>query len=371
MNFNPIIQSPANAIVEMYKVTDPEDALEVNKVCALIRDNLEVWAQQDWNGKSILKISKKNLSSRYSIYLAKGQKKDEPLHVFINLGKKHFIDKGGHKIVYHAVNYDHLQQWVLAKTNLDSVLRKEMSQNEATFLVNFPGSEEILQTDLFEVLPTKTNDKQYIFMPFLELGSLENAFKNPLSLNEKDKKEVAFDIVKALLILHSNDVAFRDIKPGNILLYRKEGKIRAKLSDFGLSFSLKEKEFVKIETSPYLYTPEMLEIKAMSGSQINVNLLLPSDIWALGLTFYQLFLGTQAFKQEYEAYRAQRKLDPENGAAQAANYKTQVLDYLKIHLPEPEDKNGLKYLIWQMLNIDHSKRPTTPEINQRLITLFQ
>lgn len=364
MNFHPSIES--KTLVETYKFIDPEDSIELNKVSDFINTNPEILAQPDWKGRRVLKISKKHFASKYSIYVAKDLKKNDKLHIFIHLGKKYLIDKGGHKVVSHALNYDHLQQWVLAKSILDSQLRQEMAENEAKFLVSFPDCEEILQTDLFGVLPTKSPDKQYIFMPFCELGSLANAFTNSLLLNEEDKKQIALDIVKAIVMMHSKNVAFRDIKPGNVLLYKKDGKIRAKLSDFGLALSIQEKEWIKIETSPYLYSPEMLEIKALSGNQIKTNLLLPSDIWALGLTFYQLFLGTQAFKDEYELYRAKRRAHPDMEAEFVTTYKKQVQDYLKTHLLELEDKSKLKSLIRQMLDIDYTKRPTIQEISQSL-----
>lgn len=367
MNIYPSIESQTRG--EMYKFIDPEDSIELNKVCTFINNNSEILAHSDWKGRSILKISKKRSSCKYSLYLAKSLKKDDKFHIFIHLGKKYQIDKGGHKVVSHALNYNplhlQLQQWVLAKSILDSPLRQEMAESEAAFLVSFPGREEILQTDLIGVLPTKSHDKQYIFMPFCELGSLANAFNHSLLLNEEDKKQIALDIVNAIVMLHSKNVAFRDIKPGNILLYRKDGKIRAKLSDFGLALSIQEKEWIKIETSPYLYSPEMLEIKALSGNQIKTNLLFPSDIWALGLTFYQLFLGTPAFKNEYELYRAKRRANPDMEAEFVTTYKKQVQDYLKTHL-ELEDKSELKSLIRQMLDIDYTKRPTIQEISQSL-----
>ena len=90
---------------------------------------------------------------------------------------------------------------------------------------------------------------------------------------------VALDIITALDFSYDLDVIHGDIKPSNILL-TKIGT--AKLSDFGMARSASRDTDETIGGTPNYIAPELLTGKKPS---------LQSDIYALGVTFYEMTFG--------------------------------------------------------------------------------
>lgn len=80
-------------------------------------------------------------------------------------------------------------------------------------------------------------------------------------------------------IVHSNNIAHRDIKSDNILI-NNEGK--CKIGDLGMSLKIGLKDtFTKTEGNLYFYPPEFCEEKEDRSFALK-----PVDIWAFGVTIY-------------------------------------------------------------------------------------
>jgi len=93
-----------------------------------------------------------------------------------------------------------------------------------------------------------------------------------------------------LAAAHSQGVLHRDLKPGNIMIDSR-GELR--LADFGLAAvasQLEETEFR--HGTPAYMAPEQLE-----GREVSVQ----SDLYALGLVFYEMFTGKPAHKADTAA----------------------------------------------------------------------
>jgi serine/threonine protein kinase len=99
-----------------------------------------------------------------------------------------------------------------------------------------------------------------------------------LSLNDLDT--IARDMLSALTALESLNVAHRDIKPANIVY-----GAGATLIDFGFATTRDSKVF---SGSPLFVSPRLYEINRSGVKIFPIADLIKSDIYALGITLYQL-----------------------------------------------------------------------------------
>src|SRR5262249_26068418 len=101
--------------------------------------------------------------------------------------------------------------------------------------------------------------------------------------------ELVSTVAQALHYAHCKGLVHRDIKPGNILL-DKTGK--AFVTDFGLA--LREQDIGK--GPRYAGTPLYMSPEQVRGEGHRVDG--RSDIFSLGVVFYELLTGKRPFKGE-------------------------------------------------------------------------
>jgi len=95
---------------------------------------------------------------------------------------------------------------------------------------------------------------------------------------------VAIQVADALRHAHQFGIVHGDIKPSNLLVV---DETHVKLSDFGLSrLSARQTDHEKLAGTPAYLAPELLH-----GSPSNMQ----SDMYALGITFYELTFGKRPF----------------------------------------------------------------------------
>ena len=159
-------------------------------------------------------------------------------------------------------------------------------------------------------------------------------------------------MAKALSVAHAAGITHRDIKPDNIMV-RDDGYV--KVLDFGLARLLpitaggEEAATLAQQTKPGLLvgTLEYMSPEQASGQSVSP----PSDIFSLGIVFYELATGQHPFKAETLV-----------GLLHAITLRNPApLPGLKPEIPAAIDE-----LIMRMLDKDAGRRPTAYEVAQRL-----
>jgi serine/threonine protein kinase len=153
-------------------------------------------------------------------------------------------------------------------------------------------------------------------------GDLQNYLNNARDLSLEQRKHLIFSLIEIFEKLHRFNedgsplpqdqvgIVHRDMKPENILLkIDSNGLAYPILSDFGLAVSLENSKKEQKQRSFYRATPRYAApeyIKA-SDETLDANPVTkpPIDIWALGLTCFQIWYGnspTLSCKDEPELY---------------------------------------------------------------------
>ena len=131
-------------------------------------------------------------------------------------------------------------------------------------------------------------DLSYLAMEYLEGESLETFARKEQLLSIRKTIDVTAQVCDALGYAHNHGIVHRDIKPANIMIL-KNGLV--KVTDFGIAratASSKTRTGV-IKGTPYYMSPEQI-----SGMKVDGR----SDIFSLGIVFYQLLTGELPFGGE-------------------------------------------------------------------------
>ncbi len=180
------------------------------------------------------------------------------------------------------------------------------------------------------------NDLYFIAMEYVDGGNLKE-YLDAHTLSAEETINFAYNIAKAVAVLHRHGYIHRDLKPENILV-SKTGQV--KLTDFGIAYH--DALFHMTTEGSLLGTPLY-----MSPEQINNLSLTPaSDVFAMGIIFYQLAVK----KHPFEA--------PRIGEIFSQILSKEVENPCNIR---PELPEWFCQLIQKMLKKEPEKRPQSAE----------
>ena len=133
------------------------------------------------------------------------------------------------------------------------------------------------------------HDLAYIAMEFLK-GKDLTPYNKPGNLLPLEKAlSITARVAEALAYAHKNNVVHRDIKPANIMYEPASDSV--KVTDFGIA---RITDSSKTRTGMVLGTPSYMSPEQLAGRKIEGR----SDLFSLGVTFYQLACGYLPFEGE-------------------------------------------------------------------------
>ena len=129
-------------------------------------------------------------------------------------------------------------------------------------------------------------DFTYMAMEYLEGDNLEKFINKKNLLPLRKVLSVVASVADALDFAHRAEVIHRDIKPANIMLLKAGG---VKVTDFGIAKAISSS---RTRTGVILGTPNYMSPEQIMGQKIDPR----SDIFSLGVVFYQLLVGELPFQ---------------------------------------------------------------------------
>ena len=128
------------------------------------------------------------------------------------------------------------------------------------------------------------NNRPFLVLEYLKGETLLDKIEFYTKFSVKESCQIMNQLLDAIQYTHDHKIIHRDIKPQNIF-YLSNGTV--KLGDFGIAKNEKEAEnHGKILGSVHFLAPEVLKGQAFSVA---------SDIYASGITFFQLLTGVLPF----------------------------------------------------------------------------
>ena len=150
-----------------------------------------------------------------------------------------------------------------------------------------------------------------IVMEFIEGEALDQMIERA-PLSERDTVSCALVMLDAIGFAHHAGIVHRDLKPSNIMISAEEAKeslyCGVKVMDFGIAKLLQENEQrtvtgAKMGTPKYM-APEQIE----NARDVDER----ADLYAIGLTMYEMLCGRTPFEElrEFELMKAQLTMKP-------------------------------------------------------------
>ena len=226
------------------------------------------------------------------------------------LGRK--LGEGGQASVWRAQEISDSQREVAVKVvecPMDHLNRGNPSilekfQSEARTWHQFSTSSYVVKLFYTYRYRGRGNNTAYLcfVMELAELGDLsKNLSKRSLFASRK-KDLFAFlrRIASAIKEGHDKDITHGDIKPHNVLLFKSDGRIIPKVMDFGLGISTSD-DVTKYGGTPEYLAPERFGAGGIEGDYKkpgNIDEAKLSDIYSLGVLFYEIMSGERPYQAD-------------------------------------------------------------------------
>ncbi|MFH0797176.1 MAG: serine/threonine-protein kinase [Candidatus Omnitrophota bacterium] len=143
-----------------------------------------------------------------------------------------------------------------------------------------------------------------IVMEYVPGETLKQIIEREGPLSFQKSLSISIQIGTALAFAHQHGIIHRDVKSSNILVNKDRKK--AKLTDFGIALIVSPQKFTR--TRLVLGTLEYMSPEQIRGEKVDER----SDIYSLGIVFYEILTGRLPFtgETEYEIQQKQLKSKP-------------------------------------------------------------
>jgi serine/threonine protein kinase len=215
----------------------------------------------------------------------------------LNYEIKSLIGEGGMGSVYLATHAQ-VNRTVAIKSLLPQFMSneeiKQRFKNEASTLAHLQHPNIVGLYDYVE-----DESGMYLVMEYVEGLPLDDFIKTVTGpMPEERALPIIKEILSAFSYAHQKGIVHRDIKPANIIITQNDG---IKILDFGIARLLEDGNHNLTKTGTQMGTVFYMSPEQVQGKKVDIR----SDIYSLGVTFYQMLTGVNPYAgltTEYEVY---------------------------------------------------------------------
>ena len=192
------------------------------------------------------------------------------------------LGDGGFSTVYQATHLETGQVYAIKRIDLSQLysFNQDNVEHEVQAHINFRHPYVVRLVDFFGEGPL-----MYLVLEMCSVGSLFGYIAKTGLLSRTEVRRVFEQTLLGVAYVHHQGFIIRDIKPENLLL---DHQMNVKLCDFGWCVPLSEDSpYRRMRAGTYAYmSPESLEGRLQDEK---------SDVWALGILLYELFVGKEPY----------------------------------------------------------------------------
>jgi len=197
------------------------------------------------------------------------------------------LGRGAMGVVYLAKDPKINRQVAIKTLDYSQFPAKELHTVKSRFFREAEAAGRLCHSNIVTVYDIgEEDDFAFIAMDYVPGVSLAEYTSSENQLPVEEVYRVCQVVAEALDYAHGENIVHRDIKPGNIMYDPDSGQI--KITDFGIA---RITDSVKTRTGSFLGSPSYMAPEQMSGAAVDGH----ADIYALGVTFYQLVSGELPF----------------------------------------------------------------------------
>ena len=199
------------------------------------------------------------------------------------------LGKGAMGIVYKAVD-PAIDREVAIKTIKVSLEEEELALYEARFAQEIKTVGKLNHPHIVPIYDVgRTEQFAYMAMEFIDGQELKAYMMGGKPLHVPSAVDLVAQVADGLAFAHAREIVHRDVKPSNIMVAIDDGRMVAKVMDFGIARA--PSSAVKTQTGMIVGSPRYMSPEQVIGKNIGPR----SDVFSLGVVLYEMLTGIAPF----------------------------------------------------------------------------
>ncbi len=201
--------------------------------------------------------------------------------------------RGGMGVVYSATHLalDHTVALKIIAPVLarDEVFRRRFeTESRAAVSIRHPNVVQVHHAG-------EEDGRLFVTMDLIEGSDLRDVIDHEGRIEPRRAVAIIAQVASALDAAHGRGLVHRDIKPGNILIERRDGEEHAYLTDFGLTKRIEASTDITA-SGGFVGSLDYVAPEQIRGERVDAR----TDLYALGCVLYEALAGRVPFERQEE-----------------------------------------------------------------------